>query len=304
MLILALTCSLFSTAAENKNYSRPTSVFIVAGQSNILNWHANAAELNPDPVDNGIAFYHLSGAPPDRGFTTPINATSHGRWINLSPQRQEPFVRYERDFFGPEITLSRRLAQFGVTPLAIIKIGFFGTNLANDWHPRATTGNQLYARLLREIGNALRPWQESGRAFQLAGIFWMQGETDAANHAFASAYATNLHALITSVRSDLDAPGLPFILGRVGPRPPRDYLYQETVRSAQSYVPTTLPATSWVDTDDLSRDSDGIHLLAAGVAELGERWADAWMQTLRYPVEFHGSSPPPSPTTKTEAHDE
>jgi hypothetical protein len=39
-------------------------VLLLAGQSDILNWHADAALLPPDPADAGIRFYCRTGAPP------------------------------------------------------------------------------------------------------------------------------------------------------------------------------------------------------------------------------------------------
>lgn len=267
----------------------PTAVFIVAGQSNLLNWHAAAAAVPPDAIDATIPFWHISGAPPDRG--PPLNASSGGKWITLGPQRQEPFVRYERDFFGPEIALARTLARDG-SPVAVIKVGFFGTTLARDWHPTAATGNRLYARLRQEIDAALSSLNAGGRRYRIAGFFWMQGETDAIRSEDAAAYATNLRILVATVRRDLGAPDLPFILGRIGPRPSRSYEYQETVRGAQVEVATSTPGTAWIDTDDLPRDTDGIHLLAPGVLTLGERWAAAWRRAERSPREASDSGSP------------
>lgn len=270
----------------------PLRVLIVAGQSNVLNWHAAAAAIPPDPADSGILFWHVSGAPPSRGLAVPVNATSDGRWTTLGAQRQEPFVRYERDFFGPEITLGRALQRDGEAPVAIIKVGFFGTALATDWRPAATEGDRLYARLLAEVAAARSAL--AGRPHEIDGFFWMQGETDANREDHARAYPENLRNLITALRRDLRAPDLPFILGRIGPPPPRGYAHQEVVRAAQSAAPGLAPAVAVVDTDDLPRDTDGVHLLADGVLALGRRWAEAWGQ-LRSPQESSDNPSPPRP---------
>jgi len=271
----------------------PTKVLIVAGQSNVLNWHAAASTLPADAIDATLSFYHLSGAPPDRGFAMPVNATSGGIWIHLGPQVQEPFVRYERHFFGPEITLARTLAREPDSErIAVIKVGFFGTNLAEDWRPGARAGNRLYERLLREVSHALALLDQEGRAPCLAGFFWMQGETDANRLEHAEAYAANLASFVVSLRRDLKAPTLPFVLGRIGPPPPRGYPYQNPVREAQVSLAANFEDVAWVDTDDLPRDTDGIHLLAPGVMELGIRWAHAWLHLVRSPAESsHAGSP-------------
>ncbi len=285
LLCLLVAIPALSAAIGTKN---STPIFIVAGQSNMLNWHASAASLPPDTVDWDILFYHVTGAPPNRGFDMPINASSAGKWVQLGIQRQEPYVKYEREFFGPEITLARRLFHAGIGPLAIVKVGFFGTSLAEDWHPNASEGNRLYAILQDKVAHAIRQLGEA-QPFHLAGFFWMQGESDAAQPASAAAYEANLRVFITSLRDNLAIPELPFVLGRIGPPPPRNYPYQGEVRAAQVAVASSTTSVAWVDTDDLPRDTDGIHLLAAGVMTLGTRWADAWLRLHRFPEETTGA---------------
>jgi hypothetical protein len=261
------------------------AVLLVAGQSNVLNWHADAAALPPAPADAAIAFYFHSGAPPSKAgrMPTPFNATSAGAWTTLRAQRQEPFVRYSREFFGPEISLGRTLHDGGVQPLGIVKVGYFGSSLAEDWRPDATAGNRLYALLLAQVHRAFAALAARGESARLAGIFWLQGETDGARLDSASAYEANLRTFLARLRQDLayavPASGpVPVVVGRVGPPPATGYPHQELVRSAQVRVAESLPATAWVDTDDLPRDTDGVHLLAPGVLSLGQRWATAWQR--------------------------
>jgi hypothetical protein len=257
------------------------SVLIVAGQSNVLNWHADAAQLPASAADDTIRFYFHTGAPPSKAPDQPFNATSSGEWTALAPQKQHPYRAYHRRFFGPEMSLARSLAR-SERQLAVIKIGYFGTNLAEDWRPDAATGNRLYALLMSEVSHALGLLRTEGRAVRLLGFFWMQGETDANVPAHAAAYADNLGAFIARVRADLGAPEMPFVLGRVGPPPPKGYASQAVVRQAQVTVAATVAGVAWVDTDDLPRDADGIHLLAPGVIALGERWAGAWHELARH----------------------
>jgi len=101
-----------------------------------------------------------------------------------------------------------------------MKIGCFGVNLAEDWHRAAKSGNRQYALTQGEITRAQDELRASGRPFRLGGFFWMQGETDASQPAHAAAYAENLRQFITALRLDLDAPSLPFIVGRTGPTNP------------------------------------------------------------------------------------
>lgn len=258
------------------------TVLIVAGQSNVLNWHADAAALPPSKADAGITFFYHTGAPPSKGGEMPFNATSAGAWVSLRPQRQEPYVRYAREFFGPEILLGRSVDAHGVKPLAIIKVAYFGSNLADDWRPDAASGNRLYGLLRAQVDTALDLLRTAGDTPRVAGFFWMQGETDGANAVPATAYEQNLRAFIARVRADFGearaAGALPFVLGRVGPPPPKGYAHQHTVRAAQVRVAESVTRVAWIDTDDLPRDTDGVHLLAPGVLALGERWANAWLR--------------------------
>lgn len=275
----ASTVAPITTGAERR-------VLIVAGQSNVLNWHAHAAALPAHAADQEIAFYFHTGAPPSKaaGMTPPFNATSGGTWTTLRAQRQHPYVRYAREFFGPEMSLGRTLHDGGgATRWAIIKVGYFGTNLAEDWQPDATAGNRLYRLLLAQLRDALKAMEAAGDTPRVSGFFWMQGETDGANEAHAAAYERNLRLFIARVREDVidgdkatAGDPLPFVLARVGPRPKQGYTYQDVVRAAQVRVAESESRVAWVNTDDLRRDTDGVHLLAPGVLTLGERWANAW----------------------------
>jgi hypothetical protein len=252
----------------------PVAVIIVAGQSNALNWHAAGRELPPQERDGEVLFFHESGAPPSRGVA---NATSGGTWTTLRVQRQDPFAKYERDFFGPEMTLARELAP-KVGRLAVIKTAYFGTTLAVDWNPAAKTGNQLFRRMQEQTGAALDLLRARGEEPRVVGFFWMQGETDGASAAHAAAYDRHLAGFIRAVRAQFGDTALPFVLGRVGPPPARGYSQQQQVRLAQVRVAEATPRAAWVDTDDLPRDTDGVHLMARGVMLLGHRMAQAWLR--------------------------
>lgn len=280
---LLLACTL-GTAPAFGNPNPRTRLLIVAGQSNMLNWHAAASAVPADSGDASIPFYFATGAPPSQGWEQPVNSTSFGRWTHLRTQRQEPYVKYEREFFGPEISLARTLRRATGEAIAVIKIGFFGTTLAEDWNPDATTGNRLYKKLLDEVKRAQTGWAETGAPpLEFAGFFWMQGETDARTAGHASQYETGLRTFIARVRRDLASPGLPCVIGRIGPPPTKGYPFQEQVREGQVRALRDVPAAAWSDTDDLPRDTDEIHLLAPGVLTLGERWAHAWLGIHRSP---------------------
>jgi hypothetical protein len=257
-----------------------TSIIIVAGQSNMLNWHADAELLPPDANDENICFYYETGAPPNHpNFEFSINSSSHGKWTKQESQRQDPFVKYNRVFFGPEITLARSLSQSGIDSLAVFKMGYFGTSLAEDWNNESDHGNQLYKIFQHHLLTAIHDLELSKGPTKIIGLFWIQGETDARKENHARSYEKNLRRFITSFRNDTHLPKLPIVIARIGSLPRKGYKYPKLIRGAQKKVAETTPFTTWVDTDDLPRDSDKIHLTAPGVMSLGERLADAFLNS-------------------------
>ncbi len=257
--------------------SQEITVLIVAGQSNMINWHADASQLPYFSGDRSVLFYYLTGAPEDRGFDIPMNSTSNGRWEYLSSQCQDPFVRYSRVFFGPEIILARTIKRNTQNPLAILKIGFFGTNLAEDWHPDAGHGNRLYHRLLKESAAALDQLGRKHGRWRLAGFFWIQGETDAARQNHAAQYEHHLKTFIRKVREDFQESNLPFVLSELGQLPKNRYPYYQAVNIAQQKVSSSMHNVSVVSVRGLERDTDEVHFKAKGVIDLGRRMAESWM---------------------------
>ena len=256
-----------------------TSVIVVAGQSNMLNWHADAGLLPPEANDENVCFYYETGAPPNHpDFEFSINSSSLGEWTKLEPQRQNPFVKYNKVFFGPEITLARSLTQSGIEALAVFKIGYFGTSLAEDWNSESVHGNQLYKTFQHRLLTAIHDFESSKGPTKIIGLFWIQGETDARIENHARSYERNLRNFIKSFRNDTHLPNLPIAIARIGPSPDRIHTFYKLVRGAQEKVAETTPFTTWIDTDDLPRDSDNIHLLAPGVISLGERLAEAFLK--------------------------
>lgn len=251
-------------------------IIIVAGQSNALNWHADAQLLESSSIDNDIPFYYHTGLPPDRGYEVPFNSTSDSLWVNLSSQTQQPFVRYFDHFFGPEITLARELSAH-IPNLAVFKSAYGGSNLASDWKKGAGTGNQLYDHMLGQFNHATALLDSNSIQYVVAGFFWIQGESDAATVDYATTYETNLKNLIQNIRSDAGNSALNVVLTRIGTHLPPPYDYKETVRTAQIKVADDDPLVSWVDTDDLTLDNDSVHLLADGVKTAGRRMAAAWL---------------------------
>ncbi|HOX51014.1 MAG TPA: sialate O-acetylesterase [Fibrobacteria bacterium] len=81
------------------------------------------------------------------------------------------------------------------------------------------TGSDLYPWFLRNVRKALKDLENRGVSYELKGMFWMQGESDGFSAGTSSIYEQSLQKFVAKVRSDLNAPSLPFIYGMIRNEP-------------------------------------------------------------------------------------
>jgi len=107
--------------------------------------------------------------------------------------------------FGIEIAEANPNITVGLIPCAV------GGSPISTWEPGAfykVTKSHPY-------DDALRRAREALKAGTLKGILWHQGESDSKPDR-APVYEDKLHALIARFRKELNAPGVPFIVGQMG----------------------------------------------------------------------------------------
>jgi hypothetical protein len=203
--------------------------------------------------------------------------------------------------FGPEISFASDMEQRmpGAT-IAIMKYAVGGTGIArsvdytdyipalsgfNDhgrnWHP-PTDGREagaLYRALLANFHDAVSALERDGKSWELCGFVWMQGEHEAGiSRKMAEDYEKLLSDFIRSVRKDLHAPALPFVIGQVNSH---TWAYGDIARKCQAEVCRKDPRTLLVETVDLPRVSgDAAHFTADGMLTLGSRFADAMVKLI------------------------
>jgi len=239
----------FYTAAEVPPSRQTVTVYLLAGQSNML----GRGETSALPAA-------LTGAQHDVMFD------DSGAFDALAP------AGGSSGEFGPEVLFGRTTADaLSSRQIALVKHAVGGTNLASDWDP---SGGPQYTTFINRVDTALQRIRDMGLEPELGGMLWMQGERDSRDQAMADAYQTNLVNFITAVRDHLDEPDLPFIIGLpTESLPPGNYPYQDTVRAAQRYVNESMGSTAIVETADLTLKSDNVHFDGAGQIGLGERFA-------------------------------
>jgi hypothetical protein len=235
-------------------------VYLLAGQSNMVGVGLSAqlpADLQLPQADVEI---YASGQ---------LDPCNSDHWLDL-----QPGLGFNEYCFGPEITFGRRMADAHPSDVILIKYAVGGTNLWHDWRaPDAAepNGGPQYAAFMSTVADAFATLGLSCSPY-VAGMIWMQGESDSSDLDAALAYEQNLTDFIESIRSDLGLPDIPFVIGQISNQ--YGYAYGLIVQAAQQTVSQTLHNTALVVTDDLTLNADRIHYDAAGQIALGYRFAE------------------------------
>jgi hypothetical protein len=252
-LVISLVVPTMPARAEIK-------VFLMAGQSNMV------------------------GAGYTSQLKSPYNATQPdvkiwkytGSWISLSPSFGDETDPPLSGRFGPEISFGYTIDHlFPDDDIYLVKYAVNGTTLSYDWDPMRTDG--LYNTLKTRAKAALANLTSAGKAYTIAGMLWMQGETDAKDLGSANAYQANLEEFITKVRADFSASDMKFVIGRISPP---WATYTGKVRTAQQAVAAKMTNVSWFNTDDLpimDPNEPNYHYNSAGQIELGIRFANQFV---------------------------
>ena len=149
----------------------------------------------------------------------------------------------------------------------LIPCGSGGTSfMANDWNK----GDHLYIDAVERVKYVLNKFPNS----ELQAILWHQGESDVEN----TSYQTALETFINDLRSDLDYPNVPFILGGMVPhwvRQEEERINQQgiiaAVKDRLSHIGYASPHVPFT-IKKIDDTSDEIHFDAAGQRELGWRY--------------------------------
>jgi hypothetical protein len=245
-----------------------TKVFLLAGQSNMA-----GVGGYPGGTING------SYVPPEPSIPSPYNVPqpdvkfwNNNAWTNL-----QPGFGYQSGEFGPEVTFGYALNNlFPADDIYLVKYAVSGSTLAVNWNPNGTgTG---YNAFKAAVNAAMQNLSNAHLSPTIAGMIWMQGESDANNHAYATVYAGNLTNFITKVRSDFSAPDMKFVVGRIDTWAWGAADDCTLVRAAQVTVAGAIGNASWIDTDSLQRVYTG-HYGTQGQVDLGLLFAHEFVQT-------------------------
>lgn len=229
------------TGCTSRDYDA-MPVYLLLGQSNMVGMRSMTADL---PAELQKTQHHAL-------------FFKDGKWVELAPGVSEP------KGFGPEISFSDEMAKSGET-IGLIKISAGATTLFSEWNPKSK--DLLYTKTINAVDAARKT-----RPIKIAGILWMQGESDGATLEMAEAYSRNLKLMISSFRADLQSAEIPVAVCRVT-APTNQFPHIDMVRKAQQLE--TAEHYKWFDCDSLTKGPDNLHYDTHGQIKLGYKFAEA-----------------------------
>ena len=236
---------------------RPTEVFLLLGQSNML----GLGKI--ETLDNNL-------------LNLPANVDFYIKDQKMTFKEKT----FRPKYFGPEITFSKLISTHFPrrANIVIVKFGVGGRSIRcwdQNWRNSAATCGK--GDRYNELMSYIRQFMNNQK-FKFSGIVWMQGETDAQREELARTYGENLQSLILKFRKDLNTPNLPFIFG-ITERfnaPLQNHPFLEQVQNGQNIVSKKMRCVKSTLTADLS-SHDG-HIDSKGLLELGNRFAKNWIE--------------------------
>lgn len=243
---VCLLAMLVSAAAQAEHYK----VFLFGGQSNM------DGRADPDDL-------------PD-SYKQPQNDVLYSHNRHFGALKPNPG-------FGPELSFGRTVADALTDEnFAMIKYASGGSSLYEDWAP--SKGND-YKRFTARIKSGCKALTDAGHTYEIVGMVWVQGESDAAEGRTTAQYQADLTGFIAKARS-LYGKDLPFFFNRLGTN--QTNLSGEPftqISTAQENVAAEDSNAHLVHSDDLSMQ-DGVHFDVAGTLTLGQRLAKSYIATV------------------------
>lgn len=243
----------FLGLAQGEN-PRPVKLFILGGQSN-MDGTGKSEEL------------------PEAYKVHPENTMTWDnkkeKWTELGT---DSFAVRRKFKFGPEIAFSHFMAKkYPDYTIAVVKTSAGGTKLWKHWLPE----KPMYSRFLKNMENAMQQLADSGVSYEICGMLWMQGESDAETIEWADAYEDNLKILFADVRKQTQKEDLPIVMGRISigllRETPWPFDFTERVQEAQENVAAEDKNVYIINTNKLKTLKDNTHFNSESQIWLGTK---------------------------------
>ena len=246
--------------ADTGDLKQPRLVYLLGGQSNMDGWgYVTGLPPSLQLAQTDVDIY-WSG----RSLWTGLVASSYGSTGGV-------------EYFGPEVVFGRTMADgLPDRQVSLIKYAVGGTDLAECWYPGDSRDDPsrgaCYQGFIATVDAALSELDAQGVDYEIGGMIWMQGESDAYQESFSNAYKANMERFIYRVRQDVEQSAWPFAMGEIDcPTCP----WRDTVRQAQRDVAAASDSVFVVATDDLPQNQDNLHFDGSGQRTLGRRLGEA-----------------------------
>lgn len=178
-------------------------------------------------------------------------------------------------------------------PAAYGGTGFTSTPNTPTWSVGAASSPEydLPAKAVSQAVAGMAAARAAGYVVVLQGVLWHQGENNSSTS--TAAYSVMLDKLISTLRTGLAAPSLPFVVGRMAPEGIAATPGRMNVDRAHFETPSRVAGTGFApSTTGGINVGDTTHLSRKGVEYLGRTYLDAFKQaTSPPPTSLSGSAP-------------
>jgi hypothetical protein len=225
-----------------------------------------------------------------RGYPEPIDTTANIRVLRLNKsgeweEAKEP-IHFDKPEagVGPGLAFGKAMTAGNTKVIGLVPCAVGGSGIevwkAGVLYP--PTNTKPYDDAIARIKLAM----QNGT---LKGIIWNQGEADA-NLEKSKDYEANLKALISTIRTDLAMPNVPFVAGQLPGfqihRPdkegkPTNNIYVTEVNKAIFRLKGSVLNYDYVEPNDTYDLGDHLHYNAASARLMGERYAAAMTKLLK-----------------------
>lgn len=245
-------------------------IFLLTGQSNSLGTTNNPEEQNTSPtnspLDDRIKFFYSNrNTRADRSAELIIGKSQGIRSLCT----QEGYGQNPR-FWGPEFGFGRQLTKNGFSNVLIIKACRAGGG--NSLWNKGSRNDQMYQHVLTTTKAAVDSLP-GDTDFEIAGLLYVQGESD--NAIEAKAAGVRLRELWSNLKADLpNAESMKLVIGGIA----AEGKNRDLVRQQQESMANNQEEVVYVDNSDLRPHLyDQLHFDKKGKLEVGKRMANAFL---------------------------
>ncbi|WP_372753503.1 sialate O-acetylesterase [Mariniflexile sp.] len=240
LLCLGLLFQCKSTKSIGDSNYRQMDIYLCIGQSNM----AGRAQIELQDLDTLKNVFLFTGnqEQPWEQAANPLN--------KYATIRKE--LRMQK--LGPSYGFAKEMANFSSKNKIGLIVNAKGGTSIEEWKPGASLYNETIIQAKKALKYGI-----------LKGIIWHQGESNSSRY---DSYMQKLIELIEALRTDLDAPDVPFVAGQLSIDKPQRINFNNMILD----LPNHLKNTGVVTTENLST-IDETHFDSASQRILGKRYA-------------------------------